>query len=331
MMAALGKIEEAKSEKILDILSKKDLFDIVDGDKAIKKLIQKAIKKKKGLGWSVFVNAFKIYKTLKNKLGINPGTDFERWITRELNKQGIDTIGDLMELRMQAPSGLKDVTTGALIDDLFPDLAIVTSDITTNTKVEFPRMASLYWNDFKSESPAKLVRASMSIPFFFEPFKVTNIPDAGKEKHPLWNENAKYFGPVPASVSFVDGGMLSNFPIDVFHRQDGGVPRMPTFGVRLSTYREEFNSTDSLFGFSGAMISTMRQIHDYDFLMKNPDYRQLICRVNADKDFNWLDFQMPVNEQVRLFLKGAEEAVKFLDEFDWEKYKEVRRNFPGSY
>jgi NTE family protein len=76
--------------------------------------------------------------------------------------------------------------------------------------------------------------------------------------------------------------------------------------------------------FSGAMISTMRQIHDYDFLMRNPDYRTLICRIDADKDFNWLDFEMPQDDRVKLFLQGAKKAIEFLECFDWEKYKETR-------
>ena len=50
LMAGLGKIKEAKSEKILDILSKKDLFDFLDGHKVVRKIINKVIKKEKGLG-----------------------------------------------------------------------------------------------------------------------------------------------------------------------------------------------------------------------------------------------------------------------------------------
>ena len=118
--------------------------------------------------------------------------------------------------------------------------------------------------------------------------------------------------------------MLSNFPINVFHREDGGKPRMPTFGARLSAYREDFSKTNSLLGMSGAMISTMRQIYDYDFLLKNPDYSKLICRIDADEQFNWLDFNMSANDQVKLFNLGAQKAVEFLQGFDWEAYKTVR-------
>jgi NTE family protein len=49
MMAGLGRIDEEKSEKILTILSNQNLFDLVDGHKKIKKLINKAVKKEKGL------------------------------------------------------------------------------------------------------------------------------------------------------------------------------------------------------------------------------------------------------------------------------------------
>ncbi len=323
MMAALGPIEKPKSEKILDILSRKDLFDLVDGNKAIKKLVQKAIRKESGLGWSIALNAIRIYRTLKKRLGINPGNDFENWITDELSKHGINTVGDLSTLRQALPAGLKNITDGN-IENLIPKLAIISSDITTHTKVEFPRMAGMYWHNHDDVPPAKLVRASMSIPFFFEPFEVSDLPDTGTENHPLWDKYAKYSGPVPGKVRFVDGGMLSNFPINVFHRTDGKVPRMPTLGVRLSTFREGFSNTDSLMGFSGAMISTMRQIHDYDFLMKNPDYRELICRINADEKFNWLDFQMSKEDQVKLFELGAKKAIEFLESFNWQEYKELR-------
>ncbi len=57
------------------------------------------------------------------------------------------------------------------------------------------------------------VRASMSIPFFFEPAIVK--------------------GHDGTSSTLVDGGVLSNFPIDIFDRTEGRRPRWPTFGVKL--------------------------------------------------------------------------------------------------
>ena len=112
----------------------------------------------------------------------------------------------------------------------------------------------------------------------------------------------------------------------MFHRSDGGIPRMPTFGVRLSTFREDYSRIGSLGNFAGAMISTMRQIFDYDFLLKNPDYKHLICRIDASEQFNWLDFNMSEEDQIKLFNLGAEKAVEFLNTFDWKAYKKVRED-----
>lgn len=323
MMAGLGEIQEAKSEKILTVLSKQDLFDLVDGDKAVKKIINKAIKKEGGLGWTLAWNAVKIYGILKKKLGLNPGSYFEKWITDELGRRGVRTMRDLYTLRKEIPAGLK-TRSGESLHEIEAKLAIIASDITTHSKAEFPKMAGLYWKDVEEVSPAKLVRASMSIPFFFEPFQVHGLPNAGKKDNDSWKKFASYGGEVPSSVSFVDGGMLSNFPINVFHKPGGGVPRMPTFGARLSAYRQESSKNNSMGGMAGGMISTMRQIHDYDFLLKNPDYKKLICRIDADQKFNWLDFNMTPKQQVDLFNLGATKAIEFLCKFDWEDYKKIR-------
>lgn len=67
LMACFGKIEKPKSEKILEVLSQKNLFDFVDGDKRLKDLLNKVIKKEKGLIWAVVLNVWKIYRTLKKK------------------------------------------------------------------------------------------------------------------------------------------------------------------------------------------------------------------------------------------------------------------------
>ena len=72
------------------------------------------------------------------------------------------------------------------------------------------------------------------------------------------------------------------------------------------------------------MISTMRQVHDYDFLLKNPDFKQLICHIDADQDYNWLDFNISDENKIGLFFKGAEAAVSFLDKFNWDEYKSGR-------
>lgn len=149
MLAALGEIQVEKSEAILRILSEKNLFDLVDGESSIKKLIQKFIRKEKGKTLMLILNAFKIKRIVQTKLGVNPGKDFTDWITAELDKVGIKSVGDLKVLRKKLPKGLIHLG-GQDLSNAEAKLAIITSDITTHTKVEFPKMAELYWKDHKT-------------------------------------------------------------------------------------------------------------------------------------------------------------------------------------
>jgi NTE family protein len=330
-LAGLGKLNEAKSEKILRILADKDLFDLVDGDPSMRWLIQKFVSKAPLKVVYFLFNLIDIIRILKKKLGFNPGKHIKDWISNELDAEGIQTIRDIELLRKKLPKGMR-LRNGEPLPTAKAKLAIIASEISTHTKVEFPRMAPLYWIDPDVVKPGEIIRASMSIPFFFEPYEVKGLPHdeldplppVSKSYKELWQEYAGYSGPIPTNAKFVDGGMLSNFPINIFHRTDNLAPTRPTFGVRLSTYRESYSKIDSLFSFSGAMISTMRQIYDYDFILRNPDYKQLICRIDADKDFNWLDFDMKKEDRIRLFVLGAQKAVEFLENFNWQQYKDGR-------
>lgn len=303
LMAGVAKPGQATSEEIIKIIGDKNFFDFVDGPTGIKKMIQKKIENRGSIFWNVIANIWGIIKLLRHSLGVNPGEHFEKWLSDSLKVYNIETVKDLEQRRREIPE-LKHREKPEMKFNP-PGMAIITSEITTHTKVDFPRMAELYWEDVEAIPPAKFVRSSMSIPFFFYPFKVSGVPNAGKTGDEKWEKFASYSGEIPESVKFVDGGMLSNFPINTFH-VESGIPSRPTFGVRLSTYRKNYSRADKLFGFSGAMVSTMRQIHDYDFLLKNPDYRHLICRIDADEKFNWLNFGMSEERQQKLFSFGSE-------------------------
>ena len=260
-------------------------------------------------------------------LGLNPGKEFEKWIEQILleSPNQITTIGELIEKRGKAhfPAGLRHRISGEPITD-DTDMHIITADVTTQTKVQFPKMAHLYWSNMLKESPAKMVRASMSVPLFFVPFEIDNIPGGGEPANKTWIDSANFHGPIPKKVKFVDGGMISNFPINVFHSKPGNTPRKPTFGVKLSSYREECADVNDLGGLMGSMINTMRHDSDNEFLIHNPDFKKLICFIDADKDFNWLNFKMSDEKKKKLFLLGAEKAINFITSFNWADYKNVR-------
>jgi NTE family protein len=329
MIAGLGKIGEPVSGKIAGILARKDLSDFMDGNSRIRNLITRYTDNKPFLKLFVFLNAFRIWRTIRRHLGLNPGMEFEKWLAGCLEEAGIKTLADLRQLRAEIPV-LFDRTDNYSETARVPDLQIITSDITTKTKVVFPEMAGLYWEEPEKVNPAKFVRASMSIPFFFYPFLVENIPRAGETETrsmrgsaASWRKNAGYYGKIPGKVHFIDGGLLSNFPINAFHIT-AGVPKKPTFGVKLSAWRKSYTIPRTTGSMTAAMVATMRQLHDYDFLLRNPDYNSLICHIDADAQFNWLDFNITHERQAALFHLGAEKAVGFLEKFNWEDYKKIR-------
>jgi len=181
-------------------------------------------------------------------------------------------------------------------------------------------MNKLFWNKPDEVNPAYFLRASMSIPGFFHPFEVT-LGD--KVKKSDWEEIVKYRGDLPEKVSFVDGGVMSNFPIDVFHNRSR-VPRLPTFGVKLGDDRDEENKSGSMPQFLMAIFNSARHVLDYQFLLKNEDYEKLIAKIEVG-EHNWLNFSIRDDDKVDLFIRGAKAASDFLTKFDWEGYKEIRR------
>ena len=202
------------------------------------------------------------------------------------------------------------------------DLALIAADITTETKVVFPKMADVYFKDPEKVNPAKFVRASMSIPGFFYPYRVKAVPQ-GADAIKNWAAMAGYTGRIPREVLFVDGGIMSNFPINIFHSK--GVPVAPTFGVKLGTERTEPHKIEKPIQLLGAIFDSARHCSDFDFILRNPDYRRLVTIIDTGSH-NWLNFFMDVEEKVDLFSKGVNAAWNFLKGFDWEGYKKIRGN-----
>jgi NTE family protein len=189
---------------------------------------------------------------------------------------------------------------------------IVSSDITHGLKVEFPGMHKMYWGDNYGISPARYVRASMSVPLFFKPMKVTFN---GGQKHIIeqeWHKMLKVHKKLKDCALFVDGGLLSNFPINVFYDPARPVPRKPTFGIKLEYEDESESATiNSWSKFAGSMINTMRYFYDRDFTIKHEQYAKTVRSIDTGK-VHWLNFGLTEQEKVELFFRGALTATIFL-------------------
>ena len=273
----------------------------------------------------------RIKSVAKTGYGLNSGISFYNWLYTLLSRNKVTNLHDLKKNFCNVPEGLKvrrdpvrDATSGEeVMPPKSPMLVIVASDITTGNKVEFPRMWDMYWDNPADVPPAAFVRASMSIPFFFETYRIPISWGLIKAKE-KWKDQINWNGEIPDYVQMVDGGVLSNFPINVFYNPNFIIPRMPTFGVRLGGDGiERPNEIKTLGEYASSLISTLRSTTDKNFINGNKAFTIGIKEVDMT-GHSWLNFFMKDEEKQIIFAKGAQAAADFILKFDWEDYKKQR-------
>ena len=347
LLVCLGPKQEAKAEKVLEKLGQLDTSTLMDGDDEFKRLFREYREKtltKFGVARAAFVpdSLAEFLRSPKfdpdwdaayRARGLFRGEAFLQWLVEVLDtaEKPVSSLHDLDQMLKQSPDltvkpdrRRRGTPSGKPPAGFQSKLVIVAADVTTESLVFFPEMANRYWPDPSRLHPAYLVRASMSIPVFFEPFEEVILRDKPSIKE-AW-KGTPYETDIPPRVTFLDGGMLSNFPINAFHAP-GKVPTHPTFGVKLNPTRQQDTST--LAGLLGAAVNTARHSLDKDFLKKNRDYDSLVGYVDTEK-IGWLDFEMTYRNKVRLFAQGAKAAVEFLEKFHWDKYKDLRDDLARS-
>jgi NTE family protein len=137
--------------------------------------------------------------------GIYEGDAVREWVHSELCKRDAETFAKLADVASER-------LARALAADEWP-LRVLTSDITRGRLVRLPDDYHEFGLAPGDQYVADAVRASLSIPIFFEPFRL-------------------------GSSQLVDGGMLSNYAIDAFDAEDPAKARWPTFGMTLLGDRE---------------------------------------------------------------------------------------------
>lgn len=328
LMAAAGPVQGAKTEWLLEQLTAQDLRAFVDGDDDARDFVQVLVANGRLLRY--LWKGGQVLDNFQHDLGLNPGTVFHDWLRRLLDERGVHTVGELQRLRTLTPADGLRRRDGSVYAPAQPiRVALVAADVTTESKIVFPEMADLYYETPAQVHPADFVRASMSIPGFFQPHQVQGLPRAGEPGGPAWEDGTGYCGSVPESVYFIDGGILSNFPIDLFH-QHYKVPACPTFGIKLGLGRSRPNRAEKFTQLLGDILSTSRHGHDYDFVARNPDYRHLVSYADTSR-YHWLDFALDEASKEALFAEGVRAAAGFVATFDWAGYKEVRRQLLKAY
>jgi NTE family protein len=245
-----------------------------------------------------------VAEVLLNK-GWCRGDYLRSWLAEKLSEYNVDTFGQLR---------LDDAGADATLQDRDRSFRFVAmaSDITHGELVRLPWS---YRDRFgiapESVRVVDAVRASTAIPYFFRPSRCPDQLAGG-------------------SAWLVDGGMLSNFPIDVFDRTDGTPPRWPTIGIKLAA-RGAMKTTQvrGVVSLSLAMLHTMTGFYDRIHVSR-PDVRDRMIFVDTG-DVKATDFNLSEATGEWLYESGRAAATRFLDgdatrpAWDFEEYKRRHR------
>jgi NTE family protein len=230
--------------------------------------------------------------------GIYRGDYAHQWVCSELESLGVRTFGDL-----------------ATDDETLPEerrysLVVTVADLTRGRLVRLPRdYRRVYGRDPDEQSVADAVRASMSIPFFFRPVSLTSA--------------------TRLTSTLVDGGLLSNFPIDSLDRTDGKKPRWPTFGVTVMPSPPDGGDAVvralASFGVGAPpllerVIATMLFGRDQAYL-DQPWVKARTIQVESP-GLSVLDFGISRTEIEDFYAKGYAATQDFLSNWDWHAYRD---------
>ena len=272
-----------------------------------------------------------LFALFRKRMGFNPGEAPYHWMKDILatNYVGIHTTRQLLDNKKNETQPVRKQGEKETPVDTKPRLVFITANLTHNRIVKFPEQNGDYWKPEFTDlvCPAAYVRASMSLPFIF----YSMVP---ADRYLEGKEGTTTSDSVRILARFVDGGMLSNFPIREFHVPPPALPNHPTFGVLLGKPDPPpTDDTDSIkdkfrklpvFKFILSFISTFRNFYDADFLESHPELNMLVQPVDT-KAFNSLDFGMPFETKKKLFEAGAQTAINQLNTFDWTTYLEERK------
>jgi len=165
-----------------------------------------------------------------------------------------------------------------------PDLFIPATELKTKTMVVFNERT------FPTVTIPIAIRRSISAPFYFVP-KYRTI----KEK----------------LCCFVDGGIVNNYPIDMFDDN-----KRPTIGVRLYSKTKVLENTNNshykLKDFAMANLQTMFDAIEREHIESSEHWAKTIS-VNT-KNIKSFDFNITRADRQLLFRMGYEEAEKWLNE-----------------
>jgi NTE family protein len=319
LFAAGQKLSDRRSVAQLEILANLDFFSFVDGGWNARQLVKamneatpgnalgKVLSKIKR-GALLLANA----ADLIANLGLNPGNKFREFMRGELQRLngGVDfTVFELRRMMSEHRQAGQE-----------SDFAIIASDVSHAERAVLPRDLHLY---VKNEHPllmSDFVRASMSIPIFFEPFTLDQF-------------TAAYNLLRPPDTTFVDGGLVSNFPLAIFdagrHGNTGNYssPRCPTFGLLIDEEKgtkPKPKKIGNLIQLGKAIFQTATDYGDKAYIHDSPHAKERIIRISNEvadgRKVETTDFDLKDADKIRLFENGVDAALERMKTWDFDRY-----------
>jgi NTE family protein len=229
--------------------------------------------------------------------GAYEGDYLTGWLRGVLGDLGVRTFGDL---RVDDPGD-----DGALHHRY--GLVVMASDVSRKRLVQLPWDYEEYGLDPDEQPVVDAVRASASIPYFFEPVELRGARGVS---------------------TLVDGGLLSNYPIGAFDRLDELPPRWPTIGVRLDALGigDAAPAARPVHGpvrMGVALVETAIEACQAEHVL---DPCNLARSVRVDTaPLSAVDFDLSEADQQRLLGAGAQAAADFLDRWDFDAWRATCR------
>jgi NTE family protein len=209
-----------------------------------------------------------------------------------LDDLGVRTFGDL---RVDDPGD-----DGALHHRY--GLVVMASDLSRRRLVQLPWDYQEYGLDPDEQPVVDAVRASASIPYFFEPVELRGARGVS---------------------TLVDGGLLSNYPIGTFDRLDELPPRWPTIGVRLDALGIGAGSpaprpVHGPVRMGVALVETAIEACQAEHVLDPCNVARSVLVDTAS--LSAVDFDLSEADQERLLGAGADAAAAFLDRWDFDAW-----------
>lgn len=223
--------------------------------------------------------------------GAYEGTYLRRWLSGVLGDLGVARFGDL---RTDDPGDDGSVHHRWR-------LAVTATDVSRKRLVHLPWQYHEYGLDPDDQLVVDAVRASASIPYFFEPVSLT--------------------GPHGTST-LVDGALVSNFPIAMFDREDGVAPRWPTIGIRLSSPDasppEGVRPVRGPVQLGAALVETAIEACQAEHVLDECNVARSVA-VDTSQ-VSAVDFDLDAGRRDRLIDEGRHAATRFLARWDFPSW-----------